>query len=347
MHLSIIQGAYLADIRQQPDTLERLIHQLEGSEACSEVAGAWRDTGTDSFVLTGMGSSYHALYPLHRALCSAGRSSCHVETAELLHGFRGVYRGTSRLIAVSQSGESAEIVGLMRHAADFGETLAVTNQPASSLGREARRTLPIHSGAEATVSCKSYLNSLAALRWLEAVVLGGNLSAVIHELQCAERVIRGYLSAWESHVAEAARLLVGANSLFVVGRGRSLATAGAAGLTLKESTRRHAEGMSAAAFRHGPIEMIGAGSCVIVLEGEGEAATLNRRLVTDIVRAGGRAAGVSPEAPESFLRLPLVPEPVRPLVEMLPLQMVSLALAALDGREAGRFERASKITTVA
>lgn len=347
MTIDLVRGAYLEDIRQQPDVLRGLIARLQTEPSYAETAEALRQEGGDAFVLTGMGSSCHGLYPLHRALCAAGKISYHLETSELLEGFEGLQRKSARLIAVSQSGESVEIVKLMQRAAAFGRTLAVTNNASSSLARASRHALLIHSGAEATVSCKSYLNTLAVLRWLEAVLLGEEPAAVIAELRQAEQVVRDYLSAWESHVGEAARLLAGVRSVFVVGRGRSLAAAGTGGLTLKESTRHHAEGMSAAAFRHGPLEMVGADNFVLVFEGEGEAAALNRKLVADVVRLGGRAAGVSADAGSGFLRVPAVPAAVRPIVEMLPVQMISLALAALDGREAGRFERASKITTVA
>ena len=135
-------------------------------------------------------------------------------------------------------------------------------------------------------------------------------------------------------------------SIFVTGRGSSLATAGTGGLILKESTRQPAEGMSCPAFRHGPIEMIGEHVLVLVLAGEARVASLHRRLAEDIRRGGGKVALIEAgETVPDVFRLPPVPEALLPLVEILPVQMLSLALAARDGREAGRFERATKITT--
>ena len=160
--------------------------------------------------------------------------------------------------------------------------------------------------------------------------------------------MRQYLARWREHVIELVPLLKDVTSIFVTGRGDSLATAGTGGLILKESTRQPAEGMSAAAFRHGPLEMAGENVLVLVIEGSESVAALNRRLVADITRGGGRAALMTTsDFTAKVFRLPMVPESVSPMIEILPVQMLSLALAARDGFEAGRFVRASKITNIA
>ena len=60
-------------------------------------------------------------------------------------------------------------------------------------------------------------------------------------------------------------------------------------MILKESTRLHAEGMSAAAFRHGPLEMAGKNVLVLIFEGDADISEMHRRLANDIVRGGGNA----------------------------------------------------------
>jgi fructoselysine-6-P-deglycase FrlB-like protein len=139
-------------------------------------------------------------------------------------------------------------------------------------------------------------------------------------------------------------LFEGVRDLFLVGRGPSLAAAGAGGLILKESTHLHAEGMSSAAFRHGPLEMVGPSAFVLVLSGEARTRELNHRLVEDVRSAGGRAELLGEDAEHPGLRLPAGPPELRPVLELLPVEMASLALAALAGREAGRFTIASKVT---
>ena len=104
--------------------------------------------------------------------------------------------------------------------------------------------------------------------------------------------------------------------------------------------------MSCASFRHGPFEMLGPAAFVLILAGDARTRELNQRLGQDIEAAGGKTAMVDVDAALPVFRIPEVPDSVRPVLEILPVQMISLALAARLGREAGRFELASKITSI-
>jgi glucosamine--fructose-6-phosphate aminotransferase (isomerizing) len=137
----------------------------------------------------------------------------------------------------------------------------------------------------------------------------------------------------------------GVEHIFVVGRGTSVAAAETGGLILKESTHYAAEGLSAASFRHGPFELLSDRVFVLVLEGDACSRAFSRKLVADVRGAGGRSALVSPAA-EGVFRIPKCAERIRPLMEILPVEMLTLALAAAKGREPGRFELASKVTVV-
>ena len=153
-----------------------------------------------------------------------------------------------------------------------------------------------------------------------------------------------YLASWRSHVEWLAEQLQDVRAVYYTGRGPSLAAACSAGLITKESTHRPSEGMSSAAFRHGPMEMLDEGVFLLAFAGGARTRALNEALVADVRATGARAFLAAEDAPEPALRLPAVPDLARPVVELLPVEMITLALAALDGREAGRFDRASKIT---
>jgi glucosamine--fructose-6-phosphate aminotransferase (isomerizing) len=153
-----------------------------------------------------------------------------------------------------------------------------------------------------------------------------------------------YLDRWEAHVAELAPILDGVQDVFFAGRGASLAAAYTAGLIVKESARVHAEGMTSAALRHGPMEMAADHVFALVYEGDASVASLNLALVGDLARAGMRARIAGTSAVHDALRLPEAPVAVRSILEILPAQMISLTLAAHAGIEAGRFVHASKIT---
>ena len=291
-----------------------------------------------------MGGSFHGLWPLYLRLLDQGLSAVMVETSELLHYQRPLVGPGSLLVVVSQSGRTAEVVRLLEEARGRATVVAVTNTPEGPLAREAEATLLTHAGAESTVSCKTWVTAQMALQWLAGVLGGEDREALRAALAGAAGAAAGYLEGWRGHVEALGRDLAGVRDVFVLGRGPSLAAVGTGGLILKESTHRHAEGMSSAAFRHGPLEMIGPSVFVLVYAGPAGTRGLNERIVADVRAAGGRAALVSEDACEPAWRLPFT-EPLRPLLELLPVEMMTLALAALDGREAGRFTIAGKVTS--
>jgi glucosamine--fructose-6-phosphate aminotransferase (isomerizing) len=113
----------------------------------------------------------------------------------------------------------------------------------------------------------------------------------------------------------------------------------------KEAAHFHAEGMSSAALRHGPFEMLGPDSFVLVFEGDESVRPLHDKLVRDVLATGARAALCGPAADDGPFALPRSDAGLRPILELLPTQMMSLALGYLQGREPGRFERITKVTT--
>jgi len=146
MNLNIIEGPYLADLLVQPAALRAARENLANATLAEGIVAKLRNGQFQRVVLTGMGSSLHALYPLHRALSGHGLASHWMETAELLLGFDALYRPDTLLVAVSQSGESAEMVALLERAGEFGHVLGVTNNPQSRLGRTAASTVTLQAG---------------------------------------------------------------------------------------------------------------------------------------------------------------------------------------------------------
>lgn len=338
---SMVDGPYLRDILAQPRALEDTVAGL-----CAAAAPPDRAGGFDQIVLTGMGASYHALQPLHIQLVEHGFHAAAYETSELIHYFTGALTPRTLLIAVSQSGRSVEIVRLLDLAAGRVRTIGVTNTPDSPLALRADFAVLTRAGAESTVSCKTLVATLAALEWLGAALRGAPRKHIESALHEAAPAVQDCLAGWEAKVAALADLLEGVHALFTAGRGTSMAAAGAGGLTLKESAHFHAEGMTCSAFRHGPLEMSGPGVFVMVFAGDPRTAALNENLVLDVRNTGARAALVGPRSDVHAFRIPLTAPAVRPIVEMLSVQMTSLALAALAGSEPGKFRLLTKVTTI-
>ena len=346
LEMNVVEGPYLQDILNQPEALRRSLSGFHESVGLRGFAQAVAEGKYRRIVLTGMGSSLFALYPLHLTLTGQGYPSLLIETSELIHYLETVLDSRTLVIAVSQSGQSAEVVRLLDVVGGRAPLIGVTNNPDSPLAALADAYVLMQAGVESSVSCKTYVSSLLALEWLGAILTGQNLLEVGSVLTLAVPAVEAYLSGWRMHVAELCSVIANVKQVFVTGRGPSLSTALTGGLILKESARFPAEGLSSAAFRHGPFEMIAPHVFVLVLAGDSRSDALNRRLAADVDQAGGRSAIVDCSAGLRAFRIPQVPDLIRPVVEILPVQMMSLALAARSGREAGRFELATKVTAV-
>lgn len=349
-------GGYQRDLMDQPKAVRDTVQGLRKQALPEAVAARLARGDFRRVVLTGMGSSFFAFHPLHQALVWRGVDAHMVETSELLHGLHGLLRPDTLVIAASQSGQSAEAVALVEQKAQIEQKaqagnrgaqfalLAVSNTPGSPLAEGSDGCIFTRAGTEFSVSCKTYLTMLVALAWLEPLLFGEPTAAVLNDLENAAAPLERYLAGWQAHVADLKVRLKDVRDLFILGRGASLAAANNGGLTIKESTHMHSEGMSSPAFRHGPLEMVDAQTFVLVFAGQGPALALNRRLYQDVLALGGPAGLVIENAPEPVFRLAPGPERLKPLLEMLPVQMMTLALADLHGHVAGQFRHVSKVT---
>ena len=249
----------MQDILDQPRALHDTVTGLGGPRDLYQLAARLQKGKFKAVVLTGMGSSFHALHPLYLDLIRAGFHAAMVETSELVHYQNRLFDGNNLIIVVSQSGRSAEVVRLLQNNRRRSLIIGVTNTPDSPLAGNAEACIFTRAGKEYSVSCKTYVSA------------------------------QKYLAGWKDHVQELPDRLWDIRQLFIVGRGSSLAAVGTGALIIKEADHFPAEGMSSAGFRHGPFEMIGHESCVLAFAGERKTRDLNRRLFRDIREHRGRA----------------------------------------------------------
>jgi glutamine---fructose-6-phosphate transaminase (isomerizing) len=344
--IEIVEGEYWKDILEQPRALEDTLENLTESAELAALAHRLAAGEFRQVVLTGMGSSFHGLHPINLDLVSQGVPAVMVETSELIHYQRQLLDPQNLVVAVSQSGRSAETVAMLKLNRRRAPVLAVTNTPDSPLARTADVLALTWAGEEFSVSCKTYVAALMALRWAGAILCGSNLRRIRRELAEAAPAATAYLKRWKMHVESLAGSLRNVRHLYLAGRGASLAAVGTGGLIIKESDHFAAEGMSSAAFRHGPLEIVTEEVFVLLFSGNLKTRELQQRLRADIRKRKGMAELAGEDSTASALRFSAVPESVRPILEILPVEMITLALAALAGREAGRFESATKVTTI-
>jgi glucosamine--fructose-6-phosphate aminotransferase (isomerizing) len=330
------------DILEQPEALQRTLEGLKSTPPLPDFLSSGK---IRRVVLTGMGSSFHALHMINSRLVEKGIGTVMVETSELVHYQRALIDPHSLIVAVSQSGQSAEIVRLLDLARNKAVLIGVTNTADSPLAREPEAVVITRAGTEFSVSCKTYLASLAALVWLGDQLVSDPGLVQFPQLAGAPQAVARYLENAQAYSAFLQQNLVRIRHLFMVGRGLSLASAGAGALVIKEAAHFHAEGMSCAAFRHGPLEMMASDILVLIYKGAAATADLNMRLMVDIIAAGGQAQMVLMSDNPSPFNIPYSPEVLRPILEILPAQQIALALSAIHGHQAGMFEHSNKVTT--
>lgn len=240
------------EAHQAPTVVERA---LKENRSETELLATFLRRNTPSFALTvARGSSDHAaLYgkylieSLLGLVCSSAIPSIHT-----VYG-RHLSLGKALVIAVSQSGESPDLIEVTRQARRDGAlTLALANQENSPLAQAAEVMLPLWAGAEEAVAAtKSYLATLATLAQLVAAWAEDKaLKEAVAMLP--EAMFKAADANWHAGLDA----LVGAENGLVVGRGYAFAIANELALKLKETSAFHAEAMSGAELLHGPVALV-------------------------------------------------------------------------------------------
>lgn len=335
---------YINDILSQPSALRAALDRFQ--EAALQTITL---SDFDRVIISGMGSSYFAAYPALIELSKQPVPVQLVNASELLHCLHGLIGSRTLLWLNSQSGRSAELVSLLERIESEppARLLTIVNDTSSPMGERANVCLPIHAGEEVTVSTKTYVNMLAVNLLAALGLTGGEVGSAIQQMRTAADAMETYLTGWEARVQELDSVIGDFEQLFLIGRGSSMSAVWNGSLINKEAAKGAFEGMHAADFRHGPLELVTEGFAAVILAGSGPTSVLNRELGREIISYGGKAIWVDsahdPELPT--ILLPKTSELTRPLVEILPMQMLTLAMANRKGIEAGRFRHVSKVTS--
>ncbi|HXY73361.1 MAG TPA: SIS domain-containing protein [Actinomycetota bacterium] len=342
----------LAEIGGQPDAIRRTASGLtDHAEALVEVA---RRASERTLVFTGMGSSYFACYAPATYLGGAGVPVVMTDAAELLHFRRPSLEG-SLVVAVSQSGESAEVVRLvddLRRDADRPFVVSITNGSSNPLAEKADLGFDTRVGEEHGPSTMTFAGSLVVLAAIGRVLAGEDAASAVEVTRAgAETAAAAIETLLESAEDTAARLgawLGDRPVLALLGRGTARAASEMAALMIKEAARYPAESLEVAQFRHGPLELAGEGTAVGIVATEPETSELDLGFATELVEHGTAVLAVSADGsgPDGAERVAVGEQDrlLAPAVGIVPLQLLSWRLTIDRGRDPGAYTIASKVT---
>jgi glutamine---fructose-6-phosphate transaminase (isomerizing) len=348
---------FIGEIAGQPGALRRAAEGLTGQRgALLETA----DTHAGrTIVFTGMGSSYDACYPVVTGLARAGVIAAMVDAAELLHFRSAMLDAGTLVVAVSQSGESAEIVRLaraLREMTDRPFLVGITNGETNMLARLADVVLDTRAGAETGPSTMTFAASLVCLAALGGALAGEDPAGLIERVTREAERTAGAIEVLLEDADLPRRLadrLGDRRTAVILGRGPARAAAEMGALTLKEAAGMAIESLQTAQFRHGPLELAGPGLAAMILATEPETLDLDLGLAGELVAAGcavllvtaGRGSGGVP-AGALHVDVGALEGLLAPAASIVPAQLLAWSLAGRRGRRPGTYERASKVTTV-
>ncbi len=276
----IEKGGYehfmLKEIHEQPDSLANTIRgRLLRAEGTSKLSGMQMDAhelaAIDRVSIAACGTSYYAgmVGSYYFEEFADTPSQIH-QAAEFRYRNPIIQRNTC-MIAVSQSGETADTLAAVREARRKGaQVLGICNVVGSTIAREAGRGVYLHAGPEIGVASTKAFTSQVAVLAMMAIALGRTRrlstdagARMVESIQQLPQLARAVL-AQEDHIQQVAEKYAACENAFFIGRGYLFPAALEGALKLKEISYIHAEGYHAAELKHGPIALLEPAVPVIV-----------------------------------------------------------------------------------
>jgi glutamine---fructose-6-phosphate transaminase (isomerizing) len=358
----------LKEIAEQPaavaDTL--LGHFVDGRIVLDEQRLSDQELReVDKVFVVACGTAYHSGLLAKYAIEHWTRLPVEVELASEFRYRDPVLDRSTLVVAISQSGETADTLEAVRHAKEQkAKVLAVCNTNGSQIPREADAVLYTRAGPEIGVaSTKTFLAQVAA-NYLVGLALAqargtkypDEVEREYHELESMPDLVSRVLTCMEP-VVELAHRFASSSTVLFLGRhvGYPVALEGA--LKLKELAYMHAEGFAAGELKHGPIALIDDGlPVIVVMPSPKNAAMLHSKLMSNIreIQARGAVTIVIAEEGDDTVRpyadhlieIPAVSTLFQPLLSTIPLQVFAAEVARARGYDVDKPRNLAKSVTV-
>ena len=317
--------------------------------------------GLRRVVLVACGTSYHAALVGRFLIERLAGISAEVDLGSEYRYRDSVLGPETLVVALSQSGETADTLGAVKAARDKGAPIVgITNVVGSALARESTGLLYTHAGPEIGVaSSKTFTATLTAC-YLLALWLGRRRGAIpaedgrkhIQGLLELPRLLERVLES-EPAIAELARDLAGYKNFLFLGRGIHYPMALEGALKLKELSYLHAEGYPAGEMKHGPIALIDDGMPVVALAPRDGSYDRMMGTIEEVRARDGRVIAFAHEGDREIaarvsrvLAVPVSAELLSPIIMAVPLQLLAYHLAVRLGRDVDQPRNLAKSVTV-
>lgn len=366
----IEKGGYdhfmLKEIFEQPNAIKDTYRgRLLAKEGIIKMSGV--DDNINKFlnakriIIVACGTSWHAGLVAEYIFEDLARIPVEVEYASEFRYRNPVITNKDVVIAISQSGETADTLAAIKLAKSNGAfVFGVCNVVGSSIAREAHAGAYTHAGPEIGVaSTKAFTTQITVLTLiaLKLAKVKGAMSNSdyryhLQELELIPEKVTKALTS-DEHIKAVAHIYKDARNCLYLGRGYNFPVALEGALKLKEISYIHAEGYPAAEMKHGPIALIDEQMPVIVIatkKGHYEKVVSN---IQEIKSRKGKIIGIVTEGDthvkelaDHVIEVPETLEPLSPLLTTIPLQLLSYHIAVMLGKNVDQPRNLAKSVTV-
>ncbi len=310
----------LKEINEQKHTIVNALFTEDPNldEFCEIVSDAKR------IVLTGSGSSYNAALIAKQLFSKYAGVHCEAAISSEFQYATGLLDKNSVLIAISQSGETADLLQAVKIAkAQKARILSMVNVHTSSLARASDLFLGIRCGPEIGVAAtKSFTAQLGLIYRITDVLSGKKLGINKSDL---EKAVSKILSDTKNieNISEKIKYV---GNIYILGRGLHFPVAVEGALKLKELVYVHAEGLPAGELKHGPLALMDENTTVIMLNPDDETYSDTLSNVHEIKARGARVIGLSninSNKYDNWIKIPKSKDILYPMLEVIPLQLLA------------------------
>ncbi len=335
----------LKEITEQTETIKRAIQQ--DPQKIDLIAEHIKNAQGVFFVACG--SSYHACLSASYIFSKVAKMHINVVLGSEFSSYRDFLTDRTLVIAVSQSGETADVLDAVKTAKEKGsKILSIVNVMGSSLMRCSDHTLHMNSGSEICVlSTKTYTAQIAILTML-AYTCAGMYEEGKKVLEKAWNLAFNLTSrSTRDYIKGLAELLKDKKHIFTIGRDLQYPTALEAALKIKEVSYIHAEGFAGGELKHGTIALIEPGTPVIAFLAEANGNGMLGNIM-EVKARGAFIVGVGPKNNEIFDYFIKVPEGgySDPITHIIPIQILAYKLAVLRNCNPDKPRNLAKSVTV-
>ena len=367
---SLEKGGYdhfmLKEIYEQPrsirDSIRGRVNLQQGATKMSGIDNNWAQwENAQRILILGCGTSWHAGLVAEYLFESLARIPVEVEYASEFRYRNPIIRDTDVVLAISQSGETADTLAAIRSAKEAGAHIfGVCNVVGSSIARETDAGAYTHAGPEIGVASTKAFTAQVAVLTAMALHVGRRLGRVddatfmrlVSGLDNIPDLVEQCLES-DPAIEEIAQLFAGANNALYLGRGYQFPVALEGALKLKEISYIHAEGYPAAEMKHGPIALIDEDMPVIFIATQDEVYEKVVSNIQEVKARGGQILAIVTEGDtqvkslaDHTIEVPRAHEALAPLLTSIPMQLLSYHIALLRGCNVDQPRNLAKSVTV-